>query len=107
MAAARAAGLDACWSGVGAMFQLWFAPAPPGDYREAHAIAAPSPFFALHAYLRAHGVLIQPPQEGLFLTSAAHTDEHIDQTLAVAADAMQAVAAAVDRGDVGAKGGLR
>ena len=89
------------------MFQLWFSPAPPGDYREAHAIAARSPFFALHAHLRAHGVLIQPPQEGLFLTSAAHTDEHIDQTLAVAADAMEAVAAAVDRGDVGAKGGLR
>ena len=107
VAAARAAGLEACWSGVGAMFQLWFSPAPPGDYREAHAIAARSPFFALHAYLRAHGVLIQPPQEGLFLTSAAHTDEHVDQTLAVAADAMGAVAAAVDRGDVGAKGGLR
>jgi glutamate-1-semialdehyde aminotransferase len=89
------------------MFQLWFSPAPPADYREGHAIAAASPFFALHAYLRAHGVLIQPPQEGLFLTSAAHTDEHIEQTLAVAADAMEAVAAAVERGEVGAKGGLR
>lgn len=107
VAAARAAGLDACWSGIGAMFQLWFSPNPPGDYRAAHTIAAASPFFAFHAYLRAHGVLIQPPQEGLFLTSAAHTDEHIDQTLAVARDAMEAVAAAADRGDVGAKGGLR
>ncbi|MGH3075836.1 MAG: hypothetical protein ACRDQC_12945, partial [Gaiellales bacterium] len=97
----------ACWSGVGAMFQLWFSPEPPGDYREAHALAAASPFFAFHAYLRAHGVLIQPPQEGLFLTSAAHTDEQIDQTLAVARDAMEAVASAADRGDVGAKGGLR
>ena len=45
------------------------------------------------------GVLIQPPQEGLLLTSAAHTDADIDQTLEVAADAMPAVAAALADGD--------
>ena len=102
VAAAGAAGIEACWSGVGAMFQLWFSPAPPGDYREANAIVAGSPFFALYPELRAHGVLIQPPQEGLWLMSGAHTDADIDQTLAAAADAMQAVAAAV-AGETGSR----
>ncbi len=107
VALAGEAGLPACWSGVGGMFQLWFSDAPPRDYREGHAIAEASPFFALHAELRARGVIIQPPQEGLFLLSAAHTDDDIDKVLEVAAEAMPAVAAAADRGEVGPKGGLR
>ena len=40
VAAAHDAGLEACWSGVGGMFQLWFSATPPRDYREAHAIVA-------------------------------------------------------------------
>jgi glutamate-1-semialdehyde 2,1-aminomutase len=105
--AARTAGLDACWSGVGALFQLWFAPQPPADYREAHAIASASPFFTLYRELRDRGVLIQPPQEGLWLSSGAHTDADIDRTLEAAADAMEAVAAAKAAGRVGPMGGLR
>jgi glutamate-1-semialdehyde 2,1-aminomutase len=105
--AARGVGLDACWSGVGALFQLWFSAAPPSDYREAHAIAAESPFFTLYRELRDRGVLIQPPQEGLFLSSGAHTDADIDRTLEAAADAMPAVAAAKADGSVGPMGGLR
>lgn len=105
--AARGVGLDACWSGVGALFQLWFSAAPPSDYREAHAIAAESPFFTLYRELRDRGVLIQPPQEGLFLSSGAHTDADIDRTLEAAADAMPAVADAKADGSVGPMGGLR
>lgn len=105
--AARAAGMQACWSGVGALFQLWFSAQPPRDYREAHAIAAESPFFALYSELRERGVLIQPPQEGLWLTSGAHTDADIDRTLDAAADAMPAVATALAAGSVGPMGGLR
>ena len=41
--AAHEAGLEACWSGVGGLFQLWFSAAPPRDYREAHAIVAGQP----------------------------------------------------------------
>jgi glutamate-1-semialdehyde 2,1-aminomutase len=107
VAAARDAGLDACWSGVGAMFQLWFSPEPPADYRAANPIVQASPFFSLYRELREQGVLIQPPQEGLFLLSAAHTDEVVDRTLAVARQVMPEVAAAQSRGEVGPMGGLR
>src|SRR5207245_6621175 len=72
---ARRAGLEASWSGVGAMFQLWFSPQPPTGYREAYEVVQSSPFFTLYRELRARGILIQPPQEGLFLLSAAHTDD--------------------------------
>ena len=105
--AAHDAGLAACSSGPGAMFQLWFSDEPPRDYREAHAIAARSPFFAVHRHLREHGVLIQPPQEGLWFVSGAHTDEQVDRTLEAAAGAMRAAAEAVERGEVGPRGGIR
>ncbi len=52
-------------------------------------------------------MLIQPPQEGLFFLSGAHTDADIDRTLEAAAEAMPAVAAAAERGDVGPRGGVR
>jgi glutamate-1-semialdehyde 2,1-aminomutase len=104
---ARRAGLEASWSGIGAMFQLWFSPRPPTGYREAHAVVQTSPFFTLYRELRARGILIQPPQEGLFLIAAAHTDDDIDRTLTAADDAMTAVADAARRGDVGPMGGLR
>jgi glutamate-1-semialdehyde 2,1-aminomutase len=107
VAAAADAGLAACWSGVGAMFQLWFAAEPPPGYRAAHAVVAGSPFPTLYAELRERGILIQPPQEGLFFVSGAHTDADIDRTLAAAAEAMPAVAAAAERGDVGPRGGVR
>jgi glutamate-1-semialdehyde 2,1-aminomutase len=107
VASAREAGLDACWSGVGAMFQLWFAGEIPTDYRSANPVVQQSPFFALYRQLRERGVLIQPPQEGLFLLSAAHTDDVVDRTLAVAREVMPDVAAAKSRGEVGPMGGLR
>jgi glutamate-1-semialdehyde 2,1-aminomutase len=89
------------------MFQLWFCAEPPADYREANGIVQDSPFFALYRGLRENGVLIQPPQEGLFLLSSAHTDDVIDRTLAVARQVMPDVAAAASRGEVGPMGGLR
>jgi glutamate-1-semialdehyde 2,1-aminomutase len=105
--ASRDAGLEACWSGTGALFQLWFAPDPPRDYRRAHAVIANSPFATLHAELRERGILIQPPQEGLWLMSGAHSDADVDQTLGAVAEAMPAVAAAAERGEVGPRGGVR
>jgi hypothetical protein len=52
-------------------------------------------------------VLLQPPQEGLFLISGAHTDEEIAWTLVLAEEAMPAVADAVREGHVGPTGGVR
>ena len=66
-----------------------------------------SPFATLHAELRERGILIQPPQEGLWLMSGAHSDADVDRTLEAAADAMPAVAAAAERGEVGPRGGVR
>ncbi len=105
--AAHAAGLEACWSGVGAMFQLWFAAEPPGDYREAVEVASKSPFPTLYAELLERGVIIQPPQEGLFLISGAHSDEDVDTTLELADEAMPLVAKALALGRVGPTGGVR
>jgi glutamate-1-semialdehyde 2,1-aminomutase len=105
--AATAAGVEACWSGIGTLFQLWFTPEPPKDYRTAHGIVQRSPFPHLYAGLRERGVLIQPPQEGLFFVSGAHTDADIGRTLEAAAGAMPAVAEAIERGAVGPTGGVR
>lgn len=107
VAAANDAGLEACWSGVGAMFQLWFSAAPPTNYREGYEISKHSPFAALHQDFRRNGILTQPPQEGLFLLSGAHADTDIDRTLEAAPSAMQAAAESLQRGEVGRKGGLR
>lgn len=103
----HAAGLEACWSGVGAMFQLWFAPAPPRTYREAVQLASLSPFPTLYRELLERCVLIQPPQEGLFLLSGAHTEADVEETLERVQDAMPAVAQAVAEGRVGPTGGVR
>ena len=107
MALAGDAGMEACWSGTGAMFQLWFTPEPPAGFRPAHDVVATSPFPTLYAELRERGVLIQPPQEGLFFLSGGHTDADVDRTLEAAAEAMPAVAAAAGGGDVGPRGGVR
>ena len=103
----RAAGLEACWSGVGALFQLWFAAAPPRDYRSLIPLVEQSPFPVLHSELLERGILIQPQQESLFLLSAAHTDADVELTLARAAESMPAVVQAVEDGRVGPKGGVR
>jgi glutamate-1-semialdehyde 2,1-aminomutase len=103
----QAAGLDACTSGTGAMFQLWFAESPPTNYREAIAIVEQSPFPTFQRELLERGILIQPPQEGLFLPSAAHTDDDVDLTLQRAAEAMPAVVQAVAEGRIGPRGAVR
>jgi glutamate-1-semialdehyde 2,1-aminomutase len=105
--AAAANGLDACWAGVGALFQLWFATQPPRDYREAVELASRSPFPTLYAQLLERGVLIQPPQEGLLFTSGAHTNEDVEITLERVREAMPFVAEAVAAGRVGPTGGVR
>ncbi len=62
----------------------------PTDYRAAIAIVEQSPFPTFQREMLDRGILIQPPQEGLFLISAAHTDEDVEHH-----------AAARRRGDAG------
>jgi glutamate-1-semialdehyde aminotransferase len=94
-------------SGTGALFQLWFAANAPRNYREAIEIVEHSPFPTFQRELLERGILIQPPQEGLFLLSAAHSDDDIDLTLERATEAMPAVALAVAEGRVGPRGAVR
>ena len=68
---------------------------PPATGRRTTSSAA-SPFPTLYAELRERGVLIQPPQEGLFFLSGGHTDDDVDRTLEAAAD-----------GDAGRRGAAR
>jgi len=83
MDAAHAADLDAAWAGVGQMGQLWFAPRAPTTYRQSVELVAASPFFTLYEEFRRRGVIIQPPQEGLFFVSSAHSDADIERTIEI------------------------
>ena len=105
---ARAAGVPACSTGVGSMFQLWLgSDDAPTDYRESQRLVAQSPFPTFHAEMLERRIILQPPQEGLFLFSAAHTDEDVELTVEAAAAAMPAVARAIEEGRVGPVGGVR
>lgn len=105
--AARDAGVNAHWTGVGSMFQLWLSDEPPRSYRHAQELVAVSPFPTLQREMLDRGVLLQPPQEGLFLSSGAHTGADTDEVLAVAQEVMPIVADAIERGEVGPVGGVR
>jgi hypothetical protein len=50
---------------------------------------------------------LQPPQEGLFLSSGAHTGADTDEVLDVAREVMPIVADAIEKGEVGPVGGVR
>ncbi len=105
--AAREAGVEAGWTGTGPMFQLWFGDRPPESFRDAQRVVAESPFPTFQREMLERGVLLQPPQEGLFLSSGAHTSDDTDETLSVAAEVMPLVAEAVAAGRVGPTGGVR
>jgi glutamate-1-semialdehyde 2,1-aminomutase len=104
---AREAGVEAHWTGTGPMFQLWFGDLAPSSYRDAQEVVARSPFPTFQAQMLERGVLLQPPQEGLFLSSGAHGAADTDETLTVAADVMPLVAEAIAAGLVGPAGGVR
>lgn len=89
------------------MFQLWFGVPAPTDYRSSQRLVGSSPFPTFFAQMLRRKVLLQPPQEGLFLISGAHTDEDVAWTLALAEEAMPEVAQAVREGRVGPTGGVR
>jgi len=88
---AHRAGYPACWSGVGAMFQLWFCEPDemPKDYRSAAPILKRSPFSEWWKGLMAGGVLVQPRQDNLFLLSTAHSEADVLKTFEVAEIALK------------------
>lgn len=85
-------GIDAYVEGLGTVFQLWFANEPIKNWRDAAANANEPAFTRWYQEMVVRGVLFHPLQfENLFV-SLVHTDEDIDDTLTVAADALKIVA---------------
>lgn len=90
---AQRLGHPACWSGVGAMFQLWFCPPEelPTDYRSAVPILKSSPYAKFWKGLIQRGILVQPRQDNLFLLSCAHTEADIQAALSAAEFAIKEI----------------
>ncbi|MBZ5597540.1 MAG: glutamate-1-semialdehyde 2,1-aminomutase [Acidobacteriia bacterium] len=89
--AAKEAGVPICYNRVGSMFTWFFAPCPVTDWNS----AAKSDTEAFGRFFRAmldNGVYLPPSQFEAAFLSAAHTEEDIQQTIAMA---KQAFAAAV------------
>jgi glutamate-1-semialdehyde 2,1-aminomutase len=94
--AALAAGLEDAVSGAGVpasvtsrtgLLTLFFAPEPPRNYEEAKACDTD----AYAAFCRAmldRGVYLPPSQFEAWFPSLAHTDAHVERTLAAARDAL-------------------
>jgi glutamate-1-semialdehyde 2,1-aminomutase len=84
--AAKEAGVPICYNRVGSMFTWFFAPCPVTDWNS----AAKSDTEAFGRFFRAmldNGVYLPPSQFEAAFLSAAHTEEDIQQTIAVAKQA--------------------
>jgi glutamate-1-semialdehyde 2,1-aminomutase len=84
--AAKEAGVPICYNRVGSMFTWFFAPCPVTDWNS----AAKSDTEAFGRFFRAmldNGVYLPPSQFEAAFLSAAHTEEDIQQTIAVARQA--------------------
>ena len=87
-AAAAAAGLSACWNGVGSMGSLFFTQAPVIDWPTAAATDRERFGKFFHGMLD-RGIYVAPSPFETWFVSAAHTVDDIDQTLEAARSAMQ------------------
>lgn len=85
-------GVEAHVTGIGTVFQLWFADREIRNWREAAAYAREDVFTRWYEEMVLRGVLFHPLQfENLFV-SLVHTDADIDATLNAAEDAMGVIA---------------
>ncbi len=88
VAAAAAAGLSACWNGVGSMGSLFFTQGPVIDWPTAAATDRERFGQFFHGMLDG-GIYLAPSPFETWFVSAAHTVDDIDQTLEAAGSAMQ------------------
>ena len=89
-AAAKDAGVPICYNRVGSMFTWFFTPGPVTDWNS----AAKSDTEAFARFFRAmldNGVYLPPSQFEAGFVSAAHTDEDVQRTIAVAKQAFALV----------------
>jgi glutamate-1-semialdehyde 2,1-aminomutase len=80
VAAFAEAGIPASTSGLGSVFSLWFADAPPADYAAARAALMPERSLALHLALRREGVVTIPGGWGRVFLSFAHGEAELART---------------------------
>jgi len=86
--AANSAGVPVSINRVGAMLTMFFTDHPVRNYAEAKQADATRFASFFHAMLE-RGVHLPPSQFEAWFPGVAHTDEVIDQTIAIAAEALQ------------------
>jgi len=83
-------GASACVSRVPGLVTLFFAPAPPTDYEAARACDLEAHAAFCRAMLDA-GIYLPPSQFEAWFPSLAHTEAHVERTLAAAREALAAL----------------
>ncbi|MEH2350824.1 MAG: glutamate-1-semialdehyde 2,1-aminomutase [Nostoc sp.] len=87
---AKETGHAACGGQISAMFGLFFTSGPVHNYEDAKK-SDTAKFGRFHRGMLERGVYLAPSQFEAGFTSFAHTEEDIDQTLAVARDVMSSL----------------
>ncbi|MBW4427458.1 MAG: glutamate-1-semialdehyde 2,1-aminomutase [Nostoc desertorum CM1-VF14] len=87
---AKETGHPACGGQISAMFGLFFTSGPVNNYEDAKK-SDTAKFGRFHRGMLEHGVYLAPSQFEAGFTSFAHTEEDIEQTLAVARDVMSSL----------------
>ncbi|MEH2287490.1 glutamate-1-semialdehyde 2,1-aminomutase [Nostoc sp.] len=87
---AKETGHAACGGQISAMFGLFFTSGPVHNYEDAKK-SDTAKFGRFHRGMLEHGVYLAPSQFEAGFTSFAHTEEDIEQTLAVARDVMSSL----------------
>ncbi|MCC5622005.1 glutamate-1-semialdehyde 2,1-aminomutase [Nostoc sp. CHAB 5715] len=87
---AKETGHGVCGGQISAMFGLFFTSGPVHNYEDAKK-SDTAKFGRFHRGMLEHGVYLAPSQFEAGFTSFAHTEEDIEQTLAVARDVMSSL----------------
>ncbi|MHC5614267.1 MAG: glutamate-1-semialdehyde 2,1-aminomutase [Nostoc sp.] len=87
---AKENGHAVCGGQISAMFGLFFTSGPVHNYEDAKK-SDTAKFGRFHRGMLEHGVYLAPSQFEAGFTSFAHTEEDIEQTLAVARDVMSSI----------------
>ncbi|MBD2335449.1 glutamate-1-semialdehyde 2,1-aminomutase [Calothrix sp. FACHB-156] len=87
---AQETGHAACGGHISAMFGLFFTAGPVHNYEDAKS-ADTAKFGRFHRGMLERGIYLAPSQFEAGFTSFAHTDEDIDQTLAVAREVLSSL----------------
>ncbi len=85
--AAREAGVAASTTATAGLLTLFFAPEPPRDYEEARACDLDA-YAAFCRGMIDRGIYLPPSQFEAWFPSLAHTDAHVERTLAAAREVL-------------------